>query len=74
MKFNTEYHFNKKTIFLRYVENMLLKERMLTSLEVKRFRKHFASELLWILQCYEKDFYCGGHDEMTAAFSIWTIQ
>ena len=74
MKFNTEHHFNKKTIFLRYVENMLLKERMLTPLEVKRFRKHFASELLWILECYEKDFYYGGHDEMTAAFSIWTIQ
>jgi hypothetical protein len=53
---------------------MLLREKLLIPLEVKKFRKHFADELLWILECYEKDFYYGGHDEMTAAFSIWTIQ
>ena len=71
---NNEYHFNKKTLFLRYIENMLLREKMLAPSDIKHFRKDFACELLWILECYEKDFYYGGHDEMTAAFSIWTIQ
>jgi len=74
MKQNFEHHFNKKTLFLRYVENMLLREKMLTPLDVRNFRKDFADELLWILECYEKDFYYGGHDEMTAAFSIWMMQ
>lgn len=68
------YPTNRKTIFLRYLENMLLSNRLLCVKDVKRFRKDFVPELIVLMDAYAKDLYFDEHEELTAMFSHWSYQ
>ena len=74
MRLENTYFTNRKTIFLRYLENMLLSQRILKLEDIKFFRKNFADELLVLLEAYETDLYFDNHEELTSMFSHWTYQ
>jgi hypothetical protein len=70
----TTYSVNRKTIFLRYLENMLLSKKMLLVSDVKQFRKDFFPELIALMDAYEKDLYFDEYEELTAMLSHWSYQ
>lgn len=65
---------NRKTVFLRYVENMLLSRRILNVDDVRNYRNTFAPELLVLLDAYAKDLYFDDNEELIAMFSHWSYQ
>jgi len=65
------YPTNRKTIFLRYLENMLLTNRLLSVNDVKNFRRNLVPELIVLMDAYEKDLHFENHEELTAMLTYW---